>query len=680
MTLSSMTKSNIQSKSVRQMSMLSSNPHYKYSNLRLACTGLALLLLSACAGQSGETFQAKHQAYQLSSPSSLTAKQRADLYQAIMAADMATFKQDYLTATRYFLYAASISKEKELIQRSIESARNADDPLGLEQAAQIWLELEPNSQQAKTVLLEAQLSLGNTSAAIETTLEIFAQLENEEEKYDFLKINAMGHAPRTTNSYLRELFNALPDSTAIITAHAKFIFDLTQQNPKAASLLERGRLLVERALSLDPGFFPAIQLKSHILYQLRQDQEAVDFLKQIYLANPENNRISHMLGQLYYDLRNFQASANHFTGWLKEHPEDIEARYYEAASYYALGQYHLSLSGFKKLLDKGFRPNTVAFYCGDSAHKAENIELALDCYSKVGQSEFFIKAKIQTASILAQTGKVEQALASLKVDSQLEEDDQVKLLGAEINLLNRFQSKDDAKAKLETALKNYPDNLSLLLKKIELYELTQAPKKLYQLLNQVRDLVEAGPELDRFDLASAALLKNNEHYQLAINWLDRAIEEKPEDKDLLYTRAIYKESLALYDEMIQEFKYLLTLFPDDLNIKNALGYTLADTGKDLDYAQELIDSAFEGLPDNAAVIDSKGWLAYRKGEFEIAEQFLVKAFKMAPSAEGAAHLGEVFWKTGKVEFAKGVWRKGLSLDKDNRVLNETLERLNINLE
>ncbi|TQV81407.1 tetratricopeptide repeat protein [Aliikangiella coralliicola] len=652
----------------------------KLTKLTLPGITLSLgLLLSACAGQTNPPFKTAHNSYDLSGIQTLDDRQRADLYETIIAADMAEHNSDHLTAMSYYLYAAELSKNQQLIQKSIDAARAAKDSLGLEQAAKIWLSADTDNQQAYIILLEAQLNLNDTAGGSVTLKKLF-ELETEPQaRYEILESAVINQDPRFSFSFLRSFKDQFPKEPAIPTGLGKIIFNLANANNRPSNMLERAMIAIEQALTIDPYFVPAIRIKSHTLYQLREDAKAVSYLSNLYKQSPDSKPISHMLGQLYYDLRNFKASANHFTGWIKEHPEDLEARYYQAASYYAMGQYHLSLAGFQNLLGQDYESQTVAFYCGDSANKTGEKRQAIACFQLVTEGKFQINAKIQLAKLLAESGKIEQALSTITDHTSLNEDEAVQLVGAEIDLLNQYVSVEKAKERLELAMKNSPDNLALLLKKIELYQLIDDPESLIKLLSQAKQLIEPGTKLDRFNMATAALLRNNGHYQHAVSWLNQAIEAKPDDKDLLYTRALYKEPLGLYDEMVSEFKYLLKLYPEDHNIQNALGYTLADLGKELDYAQQLIENAFAGLPDNPAVIDSKGWLAYRQGDLEKASMYLKKAFAMSPSAEGAAHLGEVLWQQGKQALAKQVWLKGINLDKDNKVLQETLTRLKVEM-
>jgi tetratricopeptide (TPR) repeat protein len=137
--------------------------------------------------------------------------------------------------------------------------------------------------------------------------------------------------------------------------------------------------------------------------------------------------------------------------------------------------------------------------------------------------------------------------------------------------------------------------------------------------------------------------------------------------------------LGLVDEMITEFKHLLSLNPSNVNVKNALGYTLVDVNRELEYASQLIEQAYTAMPNNAAVIDSKGWLAYRNGAFDQAIQYLNLAFKISPSADVAVHIGEVYWQKGEKDKAKNFWNKAKQMDEKNHLLATTIKKFGVSL-
>ncbi len=119
---------------------------------------------------------------------------------------------------------------------------------------------------------------------------------------------------------------------------------------------------------------------------------------------------------------------------------------------------------------------------------------------------------------------------------------------------------------------------------------------------------------------------------------------------------------------------LIEIDPENPHAYNALGYTLADKTDRLAEAQELIEKALALLPGDPFILDSLGWVHYRRGDLEVALEFLQLAMEQQPDAEIAAHLGEVLWKLGQKDEALLVWQDGQRSNPDNAVLNETLRK------
>ncbi|KAG0922599.1 hypothetical protein G6F32_014590 [Rhizopus arrhizus] len=100
--------------------------------------------------------------------------------------------------------------------------------------------------------------------------------------------------------------------------------------------------------------------------------------------------------------------------------------------------------------------------------------------------------------------------------------------------------------------------------------------------------------------------------------------------------------------------HILVTDPENVPALNALGYTLADRTGRLQEALELIDRARVAEPDNAAIVDSYGWVLYRLGRKEAALVQLRRAWTLAKDPEIAAHVGEVLWVLGKQRGVDGM--------------------------
>lgn len=189
---------------------------------------------------------------------------------------------------------------------------------------------------------------------------------------------------------------------------------------------------------------------------------------------------------------------------------------------------------------------------------------------------------------------------------------------------------------------------------------------------QVRQ--EHPEEISRAYLVESEFLRENKEYQRAFDLLTRAITESENDIDLLYARAMISERLSRIDLLESDLRKVISLDDSHAHALNALGYTLADLTDRHDEALALIEKAFELKPDDAAIIDSLGWVNYRLGNLDKAEEYLRQAYAGRDDPEIAAHLGEVLWVRGMQEEALEIWRKSLEENPDNESLKRMFEK------
>ncbi|MCW8924758.1 MAG: tetratricopeptide repeat protein [Xanthomonadales bacterium] len=160
----------------------------------------------------------------------------------------------------------------------------------------------------------------------------------------------------------------------------------------------------------------------------------------------------------------------------------------------------------------------------------------------------------------------------------------------------------------------------------------------------------------------------------AMRVLGSALLELPADFQLRYARALLAVAQGRLQLAESDLRQLIAEQPQNAVAINALGYTLADMTDRFEEAEQLIHQAYALQPDDPSIIDSMGWIAYRRGRMTEAEKFLREAWDLLRNAEVAAHLGEVLWVNGRQDEARSLWESGLELDSDNRVLRETMQR------
>lgn len=164
----------------------------------------------------------------------------------------------------------------------------------------------------------------------------------------------------------------------------------------------------------------------------------------------------------------------------------------------------------------------------------------------------------------------------------------------------------------------------------------------------------------------------------AFQLLDNAIDADSESVELLYFRAMTGQKFERMDILERDLKRIIALNPDNADAMNALGYTLTDQTDRHEEALVLIEKALAIKPDEAAFIDSLGWVHYRLSNFEEAVQHLRRALSLFPNDEVAAHLGEALWALGSTGEAQKVWQKALKQTPKSEILLKVIEKFTAN--
>ncbi|MCZ6577990.1 MAG: tetratricopeptide repeat protein [Gammaproteobacteria bacterium] len=185
---------------------------------------------------------------------------------------------------------------------------------------------------------------------------------------------------------------------------------------------------------------------------------------------------------------------------------------------------------------------------------------------------------------------------------------------------------------------------------------------------------QSNGSLVRIYLTEGELLRAEKRYNDAMDVYSTALDIVPGNSDLLYARALAAEKVGRIDILENDLKTILETEPNNAHALNALGFTLADQTDRYEEAYDYLKRAIEIMPDDAAIIDSYGWINYRLGNYEEAIRLLRNALSRFDDGEIAAHLGEVLWVSGNQEEAKTVWKKALKKAPDDTLLQEIMER------
>ncbi|TJZ70071.1 tetratricopeptide repeat protein [Chitiniphilus eburneus] len=175
----------------------------------------------------------------------------------------------------------------------------------------------------------------------------------------------------------------------------------------------------------------------------------------------------------------------------------------------------------------------------------------------------------------------------------------------------------------------------------------------------------------------AQLWREMRNYPRAYTTLSEALKRHPDNTDLLYDRSLVSDLNGNLPAAEADLRRYLELKPDSATGLNALGYTLVNRTDRVDEAAGYIERAIALEPDNAVILDSLGWLRFKQGRLNEAQEALARAHKLMDDPEIAAHLAEALWQLGRKGEAREIYRAALAKTPDNEVLQETGKRLGI---
>jgi tetratricopeptide (TPR) repeat protein len=196
--------------------------------------------------------------------------------------------------------------------------------------------------------------------------------------------------------------------------------------------------------------------------------------------------------------------------------------------------------------------------------------------------------------------------------------------------------------------------------------------------------VESANDENRFDmrLSRIGVFIQAERYSGAIAEAQALAKQFNQPEQVRAVRDILHNVYAAmrdFTKAEEELRLILQADANDATANNNLGYLWADQGKNLEEAERFIRRALEldrqqkkigtavsieDDADNAAFVDSLGWVLFREGRLEEARTWLEKATALTRGADDPTvwdHLGDVYFRQQKRAEARSAWQKSLLL-------------------
>jgi len=524
----------------------------------------------------------------------------ADVLFLILLGEIAGNRGDLPVSAEAYLHAARQTLDPRIARRATEIALVARDMDTAAAAARIWLDTEPNSEEARRMLAGILSARGEQMNEVQIELaRILANSEGLRLEQNLLGLNR-ALAPMPDKQMVREIIERLTEPyLRLAPAHFARAQAAATHGDDLAALAS-----VNEALRLRPDWESAVVLKSQLLVQLNAVQEAIDLLRDYLTRHPDSRNAAIAHARSLVSAEDYPAALAEFRRLLARSPDDVDLVYAVAVMAAQTGDFPLAIGQFERALELGHpERDGILVNLANIAERQRRPDDALALYRRVQAGPHHTDAQIRIAQLLAAGGDIEAAREHLR-QVEVEPDERRRLVFAELGLLRNAGRVDEA---LQVA--------------------------------------------------------------------EEALADAPEDPDLLYEAGMLAERLDDLERMEDYMRALMEIEPEHAHAYNALGYTLAERGLRLDEAETLIARALELAPEDPFILDSMGWVRYRRDDPASALGYLEQAYAIRSDPEIAAHLGEVLWVLERRDEATAIWDKALREHPGNTVLDETVRRL-----
>ncbi|MEX2456124.1 MAG: tetratricopeptide repeat protein [Balneolaceae bacterium] len=247
-----------------------------------------------------------------------------------------------------------------------------------------------------------------------------------------------------------------------------------------------------------------------------------------------------------------------------------------------------------------------------------------------------------------------------------------QLLAAEFFL--QRNELDHALKKLEKVNELMPDDPDAWRQRLQVLFSQQEYNQIIELSELANDNAPDDAYIQFFTGTSFMLENQSEK---AAEWLENATMA-PANRNFRSvihgTLGDVMQDLDQWNDAESNYERALRLDSNNHNAMNNYAYYLSVRGEQLEYAEELARKAISFEPENAAYLDTTGWIYFKLEKYDQALEYITRSVETGnASAEVYEHLGDVYNALDETNDAIKWWNKALELDSDREHLKERIQ-------
>jgi tetratricopeptide (TPR) repeat protein len=449
---------------------------------------------------------------------------QAFIYQYLLG-DMAWRRGDLKSASEAMAQAANISGDEETILRAYGLALEAGRPALAVKMAEQMLKLETNTVRAQAMLLRAHIAGDRPDDVYRDLVILLEQSSADMDVVVRYVGEALGSVPDAGRwlSVMQRLADRLPDSPEVHLAHG-FVAHRADQFDKADASLDR-------ALELRPDWEEAAIFRLSWLNDAGKQEAIRTFAKNFLSAYPDRGRFQLAFARLLLQWEDNHAALEQYRQFIEREPKNSDALLAAGFLYLQEKQYQPAAEMLRQYLELEPGADQARLYLARIAREERRYQVALEWLSGVYSERYYLRAQLTISGIMADQGRLDEALTHLAEIMPRSVTEQVQIYLAEEQLLRDSDRMDQALALLNAALVDLPDNPDLLYAR---GLVTAQLKRLAEHERDMRRLIELQPDnAHAYNALGYTLADQSIRLDEALALIDKAIELQPEDPFIL---------------------------------------------------------------------------------------------------------------------------------------------------
>ncbi len=519
----------------------------------------------------------------------------------VLLAEIAGARGEVGVSVDAYLEAARSTRDPRIAKRATEISLFARDMDAATEAARLWADTDPDSDEARRVLASVLASSGDRLNEVQIQLARILAGNPEQLEQNLLGLTR-ALARIQNKEVVRSIVNRLTEPYMKQPA-AHFA------RAQAAIGVEDGfgaLAAIDEAIRLRPDWEPAILFKTQLLVQMDATREAVTLLADYLRSHPESAHARLTFARTLVSAREFERARDEFQNLLDEAPDDRDLLYAVALVSSQIGDYEKAIELFQRALDAGHpEQNHIRMNLGHLTEQLARYDEAIGWYREIEAGPQYLDAQVRIAAVLARQGKVEEAqihLHSIEVGPE----DERRLLMAETLILREGGRYAEALALIDDALRGDPDSAELL------YESAMLAERLDNLAimeSRLRKLIALDPEhAHAYNALGYSLADRGLRLEEAESLIVRALELAPDDPFILDSLGWVRFRLTDYEGALEHLERAYELRRDP-EIAAHLGEVLW-TLERREEADRIFEEAMRDHPGNDTL---KGTVERLKG-------------------------------------------------------------------